>query len=177
MQTSATSREPSSATLLLEAEAVPPADPVHPSGGSAAAALAVLHRQHVEILSHIQKLRLMANLPDSGRSLHLVLLQLRASVCQHLACEDNLLYAVLRHHGEQRVRTLMTACSEEVRAQAAVFTAFTRRWLGPGQTREYPLGFCRDLERVTDALRQRIQHEEQQIFPFIIKHLSAEGTP
>ena len=72
----------------------------------------------------------------------------------------------------------MGICSDEVRAHASMLATFTRRWLGPGnESGHYPRSFYNDFDDLAEALTQHISHEERDIYPFIIKHLSTESAP
>lgn len=140
-------------------------------------AFAVLRRQHREISLGCERLRLLEDQTDGQPAIHLALLRLRACVNLHLASEGNLLFAVLRHHHDVRIRMLLRPCRDEVRPLSSSFDVFIRHWLEPDAIARFPVAFWCECDRLASALRQRILREEAEIYPRIEECLLDQETP
>lgn len=133
--------------------------------------IALLRQQHDELVRRVDRVRVLAAQREHSPGLRSELLALRAEVNHHLACEDNLFYAVLRHHHDAEVRRMIRTAHQTVAGTAPDFLRFCARWIDDEQITERPLGFWLALERITNDLRLRISREEQDIYPFIERHL------
>lgn len=133
--------------------------------------LIMLRQQHEELVQRVDRVRVLAVQREKAEGLRQELVALRAAVNHHLACEDNLFYAVLRHHHDAEVRRTIRTAHQTVATTAPAFLAFCARWLDGEQIPERPLGFWLALERITNDLRLRIAREEQDIYPFVERHI------
>ncbi len=132
--------------------------------------LTLLRNQHLELVRRIDRIRVLAAHREHTPELRHELVGLRAATNHHLACEDNLFYAVLRHHRDPVVRQHIKEAQGLAVDTAPAFLRFCDRWVDDPRIAEWPLGFWLALERITNDVRLRIAREEREVYPFIERH-------
>jgi len=96
---------------------------------------------------------------------------LSRTLLAHLAKEDLLLYPMLRRSPVVAVADLARRSAEEVGGLSDGFKAYMRRWSGEAIARD-PDGFERDTRTLVAALRDRVRHEESQLY----RHIPGAAT-
>lgn len=135
-----------------------------------------LARQHREILDLAAKIkRMCADAPltaDYGSSLwETTLKKLRNSLVVligklkiHILIEDNYLYPLLFSATEPEVKILAVNYSSEMEAFKPMLEGFAATKLEPDSIRNAPPQFIHETLQIIDALEQRIETENQNLY-------------
>jgi hemerythrin-like domain-containing protein len=84
----------------------------------------------------------------------------------HLLREDSVLYPALESARDWVTAALASAMREEHGALGRHIAAFDRHWTGDEIRRRWP-DFCADLADMLDMVRQRIERENDELYPLL----------
>jgi hypothetical protein len=123
-----------------------------------------LRRQHAEIGRTAERLADLTARQDRPESVGAVRWQLARLLMTHLALEDRILYPGLLQAIDADVRAATTTLQLETGTLAERFSLYMTSWSDDRIAREWA-SFCGDTDRVLSALRNRIDREEDTLYP------------
>ncbi len=86
----------------------------------------------------------------------------------HLAKEDKHLYPQLKASPNAEIAVMAHRFELEMGGLAETFMAYSKRWDAEATNRDWE-GFCKETRQVLLALRWRIQREERDLYPRVLK--------
>ncbi len=129
-------------------------------------------RQHEEILGltnelsgylHEQKLK------NDAQEARKILSKLSGALKVHLAMEDNSLYPRLLQSKDEKIKEVARRFIEEIGGIAPVFNHYLNKWPNPASIENNPLEFIRETTELFNALKNRIERENNILYPLIDK--------
>lgn len=90
--------------------------------------------------------------------------QLARELMAHLALEDRILYPALQRTADANVRTTAARIQAEIGALAESFARYMSAWSDDKISREWP-AFCADTAQILRALSDRINREDDILYP------------
>jgi hemerythrin-like domain-containing protein len=134
--------------------------------------VADLKRQHDEIARVARELAVaVANLGQHQPTAALRW-ELARLLMTHLAMEDQLFYPAMQRLPDAEARATATAFQAEMGGLSDIFNSYMTRWTDDRVVAEWP-DFCADTKTLLDALSQRIERENSQLYPLAAR--AAEG--
>ncbi|MEO7365933.1 MAG: hemerythrin domain-containing protein [Sphingomicrobium sp.] len=130
--------------------------------------LSKLRHEHGTILTIVAKLRQLIGRATPPPQLHLFALrhELTATLVSHLKAEDWVLYPRLMANPDVTIATTAQAFSKEMGGLAAAYSDHCKRWSASAIAADWP-GYCRESETLADALANRIQRENRELYPLL----------
>lgn len=89
---------------------------------------------------------------------------LRDTLVRHLKCEDWALYPRLQAAGDAALSAMVTRFADEMGHQAEAFLAYDSHWT-PTRAEADWAGFCEATIAILQALGERIEREETELYP------------
>lgn len=125
--------------------------------------------QHVKIFNGIDMLRqyAQAGIAENARHIAQTVVSMSSVIKLHLAVEDTLLYPALRDSRDGMLARMGDQFQEEMKAIAASYDEFVRRWNTAANVARDPEGFRKDANRVLKLLHGRIRKEDREFYPGI----------
>ncbi len=141
-----------------------------------------LVKQHHEILNILHKMSCILEEKDSSDhtvravNLYKLLIKLQSLLNSHLLLEDDYMYPVLREHPDARVRNVVNSFFAEIDGLKRTFSAYAGKW-GSAESiaNSYPV-FVSETREIITALQNRINREEKDLFPAIIRITQPESS-
>lgn len=118
-------------------------------------------------MDELSKLLDARALPDQASEARRLLSRLSGILRVHLAMEDQALYPRLAQHADEKLRTLASRYAEEMGSIQADFTDYLSRWPSRGAIAKDPEGFMKETRAVFTALRERIDREDEELYPLV----------
>ena len=85
----------------------------------------------------------------------------------HLAAEDKFLYPNLAKSEVPKIRETATTFDQEMGHLADTFTTYKEAFMTPTKIKNNPAGFLQETHRVIGALIERLQREDQELYPLV----------
>lgn len=101
------------------------------------------------------------------------LLDMSEHIKSHLASEDRTLYPALAASSDLAIRVLAVRYQTEMGGLFEAFRRFVETWSTADRLEADPDGFRVDVDRVLQALHERLQREETEFFPSLEARLPA----
>jgi hypothetical protein len=128
------------------------------------------HRRLLDLAGSISR-----QLPQgaaAAESIRTELSKLAGVLKLHLAMEDDGLYPSLAESDDAKVRETARAFAEEMGGLAAAFTSYSDRWTAVAIAQD-PDAFARETRRIFTALADRIDREDNNLYPLLERQSSA----
>ena len=93
----------------------------------------------------------------------------REKVWMHLVFEDNTIYAELVRHQNRSVSSIAKTFHESARVIKKKFSGYVRRWCNPAVTDKEHEALLEESREIFKLIRERIDYENEQMFPLIEK--------
>lgn len=126
----------------------------------------LFRQQHGEILRALDHIGGMCR-DESEQALCSELARLAAIVKLHLALEDKNLYPAMFKNADPQVRATAEEYQQSMGSLAPAYVAFHEKWIGAGAITGDRAGFIRDFWGVRDALRNRIDLENRNLYDVV----------
>ena len=126
-------------------------------------------QEHVEILASIALLRRLtqAGVAHNAEPIAQAIVSMSALIKLHLAVEDRMLYAALQNSANAGLVQLGQRFQQEMGSIANAYMGFAQRWNTAEAVRSDEAGFKADANLVLRQLHERIQRENQDLYPRI----------
>lgn len=130
--------------------------------------LAKLREEHAEIVKIVRRLADFVELPSSPPQVELFALrrELSSALIAHLKAEDWVLYPRLINSGDDEIATIASDFSNEMGGLAAAYLAYSDKWNTVAIAADWA-GYCTETGVIIDALTNRIQRENRELYPLL----------
>ncbi|MCP4675430.1 MAG: hemerythrin domain-containing protein [Deltaproteobacteria bacterium] len=130
----------------------------------------ILKTQHRDIINIVDKMN--DELAGStGQNSATILLERIAELAtlleEHLLIEDTYLYPVLKKRQSEEIRTTATRFASELGGIKDAFAVYFAKWKSPEDIMQSNQEFLSDSKSLSNALQQRIEKEDKELFPLI----------
>lgn len=133
------------------------------------------HRRALEATEQITELcSELEDVPNRAQAIRMLLAQLSGILTAHFKSEDRLLYPSLNNHQDKNVSEAALRYWMEMREVTPVVTTFLETWRRAGAIEREAQLFVSQSTGVFTALKQRIQAEENELYPLYLKSFSYE---
>jgi hemerythrin-like domain-containing protein len=124
-------------------------------------------KEHVVILTEVSELRKLveSGIPENADAIAKALVSMSAKVKLHLSAEDQFLYPALAGSVNPAVAKIGKKFQKEMGGIAAAYLEFIGKWNLASKLAANPEGFRADANNIFKALHQRIQSENQELYP------------
>lgn len=130
--------------------------------------VANLTRQHKDIVELLDKLGAYSNpreVEKNAFAISLLLGQLSGKINIHLSNEDRFVYPRLMKAKEEETRRISQQFSQEMGGLVTVFNDFKTKYLSSARINAQATNFLMELGQIAKAVKERINKEEQQLYP------------
>jgi hypothetical protein len=129
-----------------------------------------LRDEHDEILKIVSRLRFLVDQPKPPPRLHLFALryQLTSILIGHLKDEDWLLYPRLLSSADAQIAGTARSFIKELGGLATAYIAHCDKWNADAIGADWP-GYCSDSRGLINALTNRIQREDRELYPLLVR--------
>jgi hemerythrin-like domain-containing protein len=124
-------------------------------------------KEHVVILTEVSELRKLveSGISENADAIAKALVSMSAKVKLHLSAEDQFLYPALAGSVNPAVAKIGKKFQKEMGGIAAAYLEFIGKWNLASKVAANPEGFRADANDIFKALHQRIQSENQELYP------------
>ncbi len=91
----------------------------------------------------------------------------KEKVWLHLVFEDNTLYQELARHDDEATRRVVQEFHDSARALKKRFSTYLRRWCQPEVSDSEHEELLRESREIFNLIRNRVQYEDEHIFPLL----------
>jgi len=129
-------------------------------------------KQHEEILELVTKLSgylYEQKLKKEAQEARKILSKLSGALKVHLAMEDNSLYPRLLASKDEEIKKIARQFIEEIGGIAPVFNNYINKWPNPASIESNPSEFVNETNELFNALKNRIDRENNILYPLIDK--------
>ena len=123
------------------------------------------HREIRELVNKIKSSLLIDLLQTEPASVRYILSTLSGKLLMHLAMEDQFLYPSLMEKNDPILRATAQKFLTEMGDLVDVFKNYSQKWLRPSLIQADPRAFIEDSNQIFHALLQRIDQEDQELYP------------
>ena len=125
--------------------------------------------EHAAVLAAVTELREMVQrgITENAPGIARVLVEMSSKIKLHLAAEDQFLYPALAKSGKPAVAELGKRFQDEMGGIAKVYMDFAGKWNLGTKVAANPEEFRTDANAIFKALNQRIQRENQELYPLL----------
>ena len=106
-----------------------------------------------------------AGVADNAQSMAKKIVSMSAVIKLHLGAEDGMLYPALANSSDPAVARTANMFRDEMGGIAAAYTEFARKWKHGPRVAAEPEQFRKDANNIFKALHQRVQRENQELYP------------
>ena len=130
--------------------------------------LAKLREEHAQLVGIVRRLSeaIAHDSPPPSAEFHALRRELQSTLFAHLKAEDWMLYPRLLDSPDAEVADTARAFSDEMGGLAAAFMDYSEKW-GVTTIANDWAGYCRDTAAIAAALTQRIDRENQELYPLL----------
>lgn len=128
-----------------------------------------LKEEHVVVLTAVTELKNLVKrgIAENADAIATAIVSMSSRIKLHLAAEDRFLYPSLANSTNPAVARLGKTFQQEMGHIAAVYAQFAGKWNSAMEVTADPEGFRADANNVFKALHQRIQRENQELYPLV----------
>ncbi len=138
----------------------------------------LLKQQHYELLDIASALSLHLQIDRIAENPEVVLEllnNLSGRLRVHLSMEDRGLYPQLLEHDDELVKQLTRDFMDDIGGLSARVRKYMLRWSVPRLISEHPRDFTRETRELLQELSERIDREENELYPLLIKKRTEDG--
>ncbi len=124
-------------------------------------------QDHVAIFASVTELRklVQAGIVENSESISKMIVSMSSMIKLHLAAEDRMLYPALVNSSSPAAAQIGKAFQSEMGNIAAAYMTFANKWSFAPRVAAEPEAFRSDANEVFKALHQRIQRENEKLYP------------
>lgn len=128
-----------------------------------------LKQQNQEISELCDVLCVLMDKPELHDNPHVsdLLNRFKEKVWMHLVFEDNILYAELARHQDERVSEVAKQFHENARLIKHRFAEFVKHWCRPAITETEHANLQNECSDIFQMVRERIAFENEKMFPLL----------
>mgnify|MGYP003591187255 CR=1 FL=1 len=127
------------------------------------------HKKLWDFLQKLQSYQSDAEVLAHGKEISATISQLSGILSVHLAAEDKYLYPALQKDPAAHIQQLAAKFSREMGTLADVYKAYRDRFMLTSQIEADPALFLKETARVLQALSNRLQKEDKELYPLLKK--------
>ena len=127
------------------------------------------HKKLWDFLQKLQSYQSDAEVLAHGKEISATISQLSGILSVHLAAEDKYLYPALQKDPAAHIQQLAAKFSREMGTLADVYKAYRDRFMLTSQIEADPDLFLKETARVLQALSNRLQKEDKELYPLLKK--------
>ena len=127
------------------------------------------HKKLWDFLQKLQSYQSDAEVLAHGKEIFATISQLSGILSVHLAAEDKYLYPALQKDPAAHIQQLAAKFSREMGTLADVYKAYRVRFMLTSQIEADPALFLQETARVLQALSNRLQKEDKELYPLLKK--------
>ena len=127
------------------------------------------HKMLWDFLQKLQSYQSDAEVLAHGKEISATISQLSGILSVHLAAEDKYLYPALQKDPAAHIQQLAAKFSREMGTLADVYKAYRDRFMLTSQIEADPALFLQETARVLQALSNRLQKEDKELYPLLKK--------
>mgnify|MGYP003591475006 FL=1 len=127
------------------------------------------HKKLWDFLQKLQSYQSDAEVLAHGKEISATISQLSGILSVHLAAEDKYLYPALQKDPAAHIQQLAAKFSREMGTLADVYKAYRDRFMLTSQIEADPALFLQETARVLQALSNRLQKEDKELYPLLKK--------
>lgn len=123
--------------------------------------------EHAAVLSAVAELRSLVKngISENSDAIAKVIVTMSSGIKLHLAAEDRFLYPTLARSTDPEVALVATNFQQEMGHIAKAYMEFAGKWNIGARVAADPEGFRAEANGIFKALHERIQKENQQLYP------------
>lgn len=136
------------------------------------ATIDLLKEQHYELLDIASALSLhlqIDRIAETPEVVHELLNSLAGRLRVHLLMEDRGLYPLLLEGDDEEVKRLTREFMDDIGGLSARVRKYMLSWSVPRLIREHPRDFARETRELLQELSNRIDREENELYPLLLK--------
>ena len=124
-------------------------------------------QDHAAIMSSVTELKrlVQAGIADNAEPIARAIVSMSSTIKLHLAAEDRVLYPALTGSSVAATAQVAKKFQNDMGAIAAAYTEFSRKWNLGTRVAGEPEQFRKEAGLVFKALHERIQRENQELYP------------
>jgi len=129
-----------------------------------------LQRQHKELLEEakqISKYLEPRTLSKNAAEVHILLSKMAGKLKIHLEMEDKVLYPALLKYPDEKIQKLTQKYLNEIGNIADTFKKYLAKWPQKMSIQLNPVEFIEETQEIFKVLYQRINKEDNELFPLI----------
>ncbi len=127
------------------------------------------HKKLWDFLQKLQSYQSDAEVLAHGKEISATISQLSGILSVHLAAEDKYLYPALQKDPAAHIQQLAAKFSREMGTLADVYKAYRDSFMLTSQIEADPALFLQETARVLQALSNRLQKEDKELYPLLKK--------
>ena len=127
------------------------------------------HKKLWDFLQKLQSYQSDAEVLAHGKEISATISQLSGILSVHLAAEDKYLYPALQKDPAAHIQQLAAKFSRDMGTLADVYKAYRDRFMLTSQIEADPALFLQETARVLQALSNRLQKEDKELYPLLKK--------
>ena len=127
------------------------------------------HKKLWDFLQKLQSYQSDAEVLAHGKEISATISQLSGILSVHLAAEDKYLYPALQKDPAAHIQQLAAKFSREMGTLADVYKAYRDRFMLTSQIEADPALFLQETAKVLQALSNRLQKEDKELYPLLKK--------
>ena len=132
----------------------------------------VYREQHGRLRQIVREVTALERSDADYMEIRRMLGRLTGTIKIHLAGEDEALYPRLLTHADQAVRVKAQTFQESMGGLAGAYVAFSEKWSSAELLRNDRAGFFREFGAVADALGQRMDLEDRELYAMADRELA-----
>lgn len=125
------------------------------------------HKNIYDLIHTIQDCSSVEAVQSHAEELSRSLSRLAGLIAIHLAAEDKFLYPHLAKSPHEEIRETAASFNKEMGGLADAFTNFKGSYMTPSKIKANPQKYLSDSQQIIGALVQRLEHEDQKLYPLV----------
>lgn len=124
-------------------------------------------QEHEEIVASVAALRELTHkgVAENAAAIVKQIVAMRALIRSHLAAEEEVLYPAIAGSKDPAISKIGQMYQQEMGGIASAYLKFVERWSIKSKLAGDPSGFKEEANKIFKALHQRIQRENQELYP------------
>ena len=130
----------------------------------------IIQRQHSEIIKltkYLIRHNSIQNVTENAFDISLLIGTLLGKLTMHLSSEDKFIYPYLMNKQDQKIQETSRQFAAEMGGLAQAFSDYKNKYLADSKIKNAPGEFIQEMEKVMQAIVERIEKEEKYLYPLL----------